>query len=356
MSKFISFRKIGQFRNIIREISIQSSYIGLDNNDKPIYDSLKPKPTIEFNGTVKLHGTNASVCFNKDEVWFQSRKSKITPEKDNAAFAFFANNNIETFKTFHKCLLDRTNHRSYDDVTICIFGEWCGGNIQSGIALNSLEKMFVIFAIKVVPNNDETYSHYLEKDKWLNLRSTDNNIYNINDFDSFKVNIDFEQPHLVQNKIVELVESVEKECPVGKKFGMIIDKDNTTGEGIVWTGWYNNDIYMFKTKGEKHSVTKVKTMVKVSIEKLNSINEFIEYAVTENRLNQAIEQIFTLSSEVPNIKKTGELIKWIMSDIVKEECDTLKDNNLEPKDVAKDISIKVRNWFFNLLDKQSGLK
>ena len=34
--------------------------------------------------------------------------------------------------------------------------------------------------------------------------------------------------------------------------------------------------------------------------------------------------------------------------IIKEEMDTLKTNNLEPKDVSKYVSTKVREMFFKL--------
>ena len=70
---------------------------------------------------------------------------------------------------------------------------------------------------------------------------------------------------LSQNKFIELVEEVEKECPVSKQFNV-----SGIGEGIVWTTEYKGETYRFKTKGEKHSVSKVKTVVPIDIEKINS--------------------------------------------------------------------------------------
>jgi hypothetical protein len=41
-------------------------------------------------------------------------------------------------------------------------------------------------------------------------------------------------------------------------------------------------------------------------------------------------------------------MKWINDDIIKEEMDTMVINKLEPKDIGKYISAKVREMFFNL--------
>ena len=88
---------------------------------------------------------------------------------------------------------------------------------------------------------------------------------------------------------------------------------------------------------------------------MNSINEFIEYSVTENRLNQGVEQVFTSAGLVPEIKMMGQFLRWITNDIVDEEMDVMTENNLEPKDVKKHISTKAREWFMNYLDEQAGL-
>jgi len=100
-----------------------------------------------------------------------------------------------------------------------------------------------------------------------------------------------------------------------------------------------------KCGGEKHKDTKrkKKDIAPIDIEKLESINEFVEYSVTESRLNQAIENVFN-GMEI-DIKKLGQFIKWMHSDIMKEESDTMLSNNLEPKDVNKSISTKARKWF-----------
>jgi hypothetical protein len=106
-------------------------------------------------------------------------------------------------------------------------------------------------------------------------------------------------------------------------------------------------VHRFKVKGEKHSSSKVKTLAAVDVEKLNSITEFIDYAVTDSRFNQALDITYP-NNEPIDVKKMGDLIRWVVNDVIKEESDTLSKNGLEPKDVNKYLSAKVREMFFKL--------
>jgi hypothetical protein len=128
------------------------------------------------------------------------------------------------------------------------------------------------------------------------------------------------------------------------------------GEGIVWVGHYEGVRHVFKTKGEKHSVSKVKKIAAIDVEKVNSIREFVEYAVTENRMKQAIEELFTSQGIEPAIQQMGDYLRWVMKDIAKEEADTLGENNLVLKDVGRYVSQKAKVWFQELLNKNMGLK
>ena len=44
----------------------------------------------------------------------------------------------------------------------------------------------------------------------------------------------------------------------------------------------------------------------------------------------------------------GDLIRWFVKDVASEEMDTMLDNGLEPKDVNKYISTKVKEMFFKI--------
>ena len=79
MKKFISFPKIGQFRQVIKHVVDSARYFGKDINGDAIFNPTLPVPTLTFEGTVKLHGTNAGVTINRDgEIWAQSRENVIS--------------------------------------------------------------------------------------------------------------------------------------------------------------------------------------------------------------------------------------------------------------------------------------
>ena len=345
------FTDIGQFRNVIKAVQQSAQFVKIDEDGLVVVNINATMPTIRFHGSTKIHGTNSGVAQNPEKkMWYLGRNHNVTVENDNAGFAFFAESHKEVFKKLFNKLYDLEN-LMLDKKTVIIYGEWCGKGIQKGVAINELPKMFVIFAIKVQNESKENKeSYYLDRTLWKDLKSPEDRIFNINDYPSFDIDIEFGNPSEAQNKLVEITEQVEKECPVGKAFGI-----SGIGEGVVWEGNWNNARYIFKVKGEKHSSSKVKKTAHVDVEKVNSIKEFVEYAVTENRLNQAIEQVFITNSLEPSRKGTGEFLRWVVKDVHKEEMDTMLENNLEPKDVNGMISDKARTWFFNKLDEGIGL-
>ncbi len=48
-------------------------------------------------------------------------------------------------------------------------------------------------------------------------------------------------------------------------------------------------------------------------------------------------------------KSTGEYLRWIISDIIKEEHDTIVANQIDSKKLSSTISSTARQWFFNYL-------
>lgn len=334
MSNLRKFHSIEQFRHVIRKVREKAEY----NNE--------PLPILEFNGTVKLHGTNAAIgyFFNSPENrWYQSRERIITVEDDNAGFANHMESNREGV---NQLLTNIDIFRHYipgDYIGAVIYGEWCGGNIQKGIALNQLPKMFVIFSIKLLGREDINNTWVTDEVIRTYLHSlSDANIYNIFQFALYNTKIDFSNPELSQNYLKELTEMVEACCPVGKYFGI-----EGTGEGIVWkcvTPPYIGGDYTFKVKGEKHSASKVKTLAAVDIEKVKSISECVEKIVTESRLEQGISYLQENKHEV-SVKSLGIFLKWIANDCIKEEVDTITESGLDTKDICKAVSSKAKQWF-----------
>jgi len=336
MKKHSAFPKIGQFRQVVKEAQLRSSYTGKDENGDPVYDHNITSPTIIFKGTVKLHGTNMGLGHTEEDgLWVQSRGNIITPEQDNMGSARYVEDHKQAFNE----LIEHVRYNNRDlkpNDAVFVFGEWAGGNIQKGVAIAQIEKAFFIFDVKVVPE-DGSEPYHLPSNY---LQNHDHRIYNIEDFLCYEIEIDFNRPDLVQNELSEITIAVEELCPVAKHFGF-----EGIGEGVVWVAQVNGHDYRFKVKGEKHSVSKVKTLAKVDTEKLNSIHEFVDFAVTENRFEQGMGIVFP-DRDLVDIKKMGDIIRWVVTDIMAEEKDTLDDNNLEPKDVNKHVSKRVREMFF----------
>ena len=336
MAKHKNYPSIEQFRNVCQEMA-KAEFVGLDSEGNPIYDRNKPKPIVTFKGTVKLHGTNAAVARDGDKMFVQSRTQIITPQNDNAGFAAF----VESKRSAFLSLLMNIANDTKTEKTIVVYGEWAGQSIQKGVAICNLPKSFFIFDICLVEGTGEDIQR-----EWIDIkpyRDPDNNIYNIEDYPTWEMEIDFNNPALKQNDLAEITLAVEAECPVSKAFGF-----SGIGEGVVWKATVNGNRHVFKVKGEKHSVTKVKTLANVDVDKINSIVEFADYAVNDSRVDQAIENVF--GPEPIDIKKMGDVIRWVVNDVAKEESDTLAKNNLTDKDVNKYLSDRVRKIFTKKLN------
>lgn len=325
--KFISMSKIPQFKNVVKEIVDSTRFVGLDKDGNPIYYDTD-LPCITFKGTTKIHGTNSSVAYDGNEIWAQSKTRIITPDKDNAGFAKFVEENKEYFRNMLSSL--------YIGVPIAVFGEWAGDGLSSPAAIAKVPRSFFIFGVKAYDVG------WIDVDIVLKEHPQ---VYKIEEFGQYFVDIDFNNPGLAQNKIVEMVEEVEKECPVAKKFGIY-----GVGEGIVFTAFYNKKWYQFKVKGEKHvNKTKIKKLQKVDEQKLQLIQDVAEKVTSAWRLDQMWNETFI--NEKPSIEKLGEYLKALFRDIMIEEQFLLDKNGLVVKDINKFVAKIAKAYFIDRLEE-----
>lgn len=318
MPEHIPFPEIQQFRNTIRTVKDRAEYDGV------------PLPTLTFVGSVKLHGTNASVVFPTDGGFYcQSRTQIITPEADNAGFARWVENNKDLFKR-----LDRSG--------VAVYGEWCGQGIQKGVAISQVPKQFIVFAVR-----------NLETGTWMNrvgiCLMIGDGLKCIYDYPTWTIEIDFSKPEESQNRLIELTSIVEAECPVGRAFGV-----SGVGEGIVWwpqaTESFNTHGLVFKVKGEKHSESQVKTLAAVDVEKLNSIKELVDTILTEHRLEKKLESL--QEQGIPfDIKSTGAFLKLVGSDVHKEEADTIEASGFKDNEIMSAVQKKAKQWWMEKLSE-----
>jgi len=322
MSVHIPFSDIGQFRNCIKLVRERAEHSGI------------PLPTISFIGSVKLHGTNASIVFPENgEPYCQSRSQIVTPEQDNAGFAKW----VDTWINKTPGVYGWLRHG------FVVYGEWCGQGIQKGVAISQVPKNFIVFAVRLIEGENSNWAlppTVIEFAKGLGLKC----IYN---YPTWEISIDFNHPEEAQNRLVELTQAVENECPVGKAHGV-----SGVGEGIVW--WplrhptFNVRDLEFKVKGEKHSESKVKTLAPVDVEKLATIKELVDSILTEHRLEKKLDSLKELGLQL-ELKNTGAYLKLVGQDVIKEEVDTIDASGLSRNEVMSEVNKRSKQfWVKNL--------
>lgn len=343
MTKPMKYPSTNQLRQVVRTVKESLTFDGLDENGN-IKRKTPESWVVPYFGTVKLHGTNGSIVFySEDEVVFQSKERVLEIGQDNNGFM------ARMIHTDHARLLDQVRYicetRGVEFAfPIEVAGEWAGRGIQKGVAISEVDPFFAIFRIAVGKDEHDSLK-WLPPAYLLGLTmAEEDRIFNILDFGFWSIDIDFSQPELFTNGLIDVTNRVEAECPAGKMLGVL-----GIGEGVVWSPMNpilsQNSGFWFKVKGDKHSVSKVKTLAAVDPERLASIQEFVEYSVTENRLRQGADEVGL------DIAKIGEFLSWMSRDIIKEEGDVLKESNLVMKDVAKFLSNKSRAWYLAKLNE-----
>ena len=321
MRDVIKFGSIGQFRNFIKTMQ----YLGWRK--------------INLIGTVKIHGTNSSVGLDlKDNsLFYQSRNRVLSLDDDNYDFAKYIEDNKSEFLKIFDEIKNKINTEKYD--SIIIYGELAGKGIQNKVAVSQIDRFFAPFSVVGV-NKDIVDQLDVKLSVNESIR-----FYPVETFGVYNVQLDLDNVHLAQQEVKDLTINVENECPVGKYFGV-----SGTGEGIVFTD--ETKQYSFKSKGEKHSVSKVKVIADVDIEKINKIKDFVDYSVTENRLNQGIEYLKEMNKEL-DISNVGDFLRWLANDVLKEEQDVITENGLDNdlKAIMKSVSSKGRKWFMDKINE-----
>lgn len=336
----LPFPSISQFRSVISQVKHKASYMGQDAEDQPIYNHAAVFPTLNFIGTVKLHGTNAAVVFTSEGVSFQSRERVLTLEADNAGFMTHMSQQFIGLQQLKMTLSEAARVDLSTDPVIAVYGEWCGGNIQRNVAIAGLPKMFVVFAVKI---NGEWFNEDLPP-----IQNKEASIYSIYQFPKWIMTIDFNAPEAKQNLLGTLTQAVEDECPVGKHFGQV-----GVGEGIVWRCVEDptSDLW-FKVKGEKHSASKVKTLAAVDVEAVETVRAFITQTVTEARLQQGLQHLLNEQRKPFDMTSIGDFIRWIHLDVIKEESDTMTSSGIEVKKIGGPLAQAAKRWYVEQMNLQ----
>lgn len=289
---------------------------------KIIDELMADTQTLEIEGTTKLHGTNAAIVFHSDgAIHYQSRSRVLDAKNDNAGFYATMTSALGVEATDHiqkqlSVITDNTD-------TIVLYGEWCGKGIQKSVALNQVEKMFVIFKIKSLNHG------WLKTASWSKIKA-EPLIRNIAEIPIFKFSFSRTAPEASLHSIQETIDKVNEQCPfVYQLFGL-----KGVGEGLVLKpSCSESSVYWFKMKGEKHKVQppKMKVVLKADSNQINAINEFVFRQVTMERIESARESLGVAT------KCYKPIIEWMVADIFREEEILGLDDKLLKKAIAQRV-------------------
>jgi hypothetical protein len=339
------FPSIEQFRHAVERVTHKATYAGQAEDGTPRYDPSRPKPTLTFVGTTKLHGTNGGVELDlkTNSVTAQSKERVLTVDDDNHGFCAWvesASGSAACSKLFDVVKGRWTNPTS---TSIHIFGEWCGPTVNAKTAIGQLTDRFVVFAVLVTDESGV--------ENWLEPKDVSADFYQdgvapkedfrfICEFKQWTLVIDFNDPVSALDELERLTLEVEQSCPVAQALG-----GEGLGEGIVWVCRHPEfGRIVFKTKGEKHVGTKgAGRLVNIAPEVLASREAFVDAVLTDSRLEQGFDLLVARYGKVTK-DHLGEFLKWIGTDVMKEEADTLEASGLDRKDVMGSVNRQAKTW------------
>ncbi len=341
----IKFSHIGQLHNVVQTMLARRSF-GVETG------------VVAFRGTVKLHGSNASVVCLPEGLQPQSRNRTLELGTDNLGFAGFVLDPsraaaIRTLEGELRAAIGITELGA--DRPLVLFGEWIGPGVQKRVGICDLPaRQWVLFAVATL---DEGAEHK----RWFPLpefgeRYAEQGIYSVADAPSWTVSLDFGDRAALElgaDAIEELTNRVDGRCPWAARFGI-----EGVGEGIVWTpqgAHFGDSDLLFKSKGKQHQITRrdpgsKRKAAALDPEQLANVEVFVIFAVTEARLEQGFEVLAEagLSVEMRNL---GAYLKWLGNDVRRECAAELEVNGLEWGQVSRAVTNAGKSCFRKRLEQ-----
>lgn len=341
MTSFVKWNSLNQFHEVMRAINYRkySEWLSTQGNKLTYY------------GKIKLHGTNASVTITPDGKVIAGKRSSFIPEGgiggDNAGFGAWVKANEAGFKALREGYSD--------NVTLVVYGEWCGPGIQSGVACSMTErKVFYVFSVDVYSH--EMHSRHYEP---MAIEMEHPGLDAIDDVVILpfhcKIELDFSDAASMTETLSNLNKEVEA---IGERDPFMFDnfEIDGAGEGLVFypvvneDGWsYDNAEQLelfsalnFKAKSEGHRVNKTRNAVAANPEKIATQKNFAEMFCTEQRFQQAFDEAVGRERDM---KRTGEFIKWVCVDVMKESTTERENLDIEWKALAGAVSGRAAEWY-----------
>jgi len=325
---FVKWPKIKDLKSALYPIYQQNKYRGefveLDGEGEPVFDrtNVEPLPVIEFQGTVKLHGTNAAINWSKKHGFrYQSRNG--FKESGHQGF-------VEAMQAMEPEILLYLSNEFHccDPEQVVVYGEWCGKGIQKKVAISELDKRFVQFPFVWVKGQG-----------MLPAQDTESNPFeHVYDVKTYPLKVDLANLRLAKETIAGYVDEVEKECPIAKSHGV-----SGWGEGLVFYGTHEGKLYAFKAKGDEHKKVPPKPVIYLTQE-ASAAKTFVVETLKSDRLGQGLN--YLKEKDLPaSVESTGTFIKYVVNDYLEEEAVNIEEQSLHIPSLRKQASQLAALWY-----------
>jgi len=308
--------------------------------------------SLTYRAKIKLHGTNIGLRVYPDgHVVGQSRKHDLSLENDLNTFARW----LEPQKTLWA--------GAAREEVMTFFGEWAGPGIGKGDAVQRTDrKRFYIFALGI-----GTAPHHQDGDiltpAWMitcpltimaflpeGISSDEVRVLPYEDEEPMV--FDFADEAQIEEALALINRSVDAVAEVDPYISRHFDIRHP-GEGFVLVphanaaGQISTETYSrlaFKTKTEKHRVRKQGKAASPKEPLPASAAAFVETFCTPARLEQALEEV---CGGTADIRKTGQVIAWMTSDIQKEAAAEIAALPVPFDRLKGEIAAATRSWFMH---------
>ena len=328
--KMVFYGKTPVFRDVVKRLQKREFDYYDTQHKRPVF---KPAPTLLFEGSVKLHGANCAVSFDLTDgtLQAQSRKHLLTPSNDPDGFAHFVAQHTEAFRDLMRFYAERYAWQAGPAGRITLYGEWAGTGIKADVAIAELPPTFYLFALRYTPAGHDNPFPQHDPSLWFDSRYPKalgfTGLDHVLHYPTYQLKISFENTaalHEAETQLRALTENVAQCCPVAQSHGV-----TGAGEGIVWVHQSTTRRVLFKTKGVAHQVIKGNGIASTA-PRLSSVQDFVDYAVTPNRLKQ-------IESETPGTKDALTFAEALWQDVWAEEGSVITANGLSEQAVRSAI-------------------
>ncbi|KZV89421.1 hypothetical protein EXIGLDRAFT_771768 [Exidia glandulosa HHB12029] len=327
----------------------------------------------KFFGTVKLHGTNATVVFlngnsSTAHAQIQSRSRVIDAKTDNGGTV--AHLSRAPLADLVAQILTAAGRKPGEFRELMVAGEMAGQGIQKGVAIAYMPRFFAIFNIRID-------GEWVDMRRYKDVALPAYRIFNVAAWPTYEIDIDLVgETKEVVARMNELTDDVVKACPVGAALAHEVQAIKAgqqiiwAGEGIVWTmvesledgvPLSRKELLNFKTKGEAFKTTAHAPSLARDADAVARAAAFAQYALAERRFEQGIEY---LEQELVQDGKAGDspyqmqlfskFVSWVLADALTEEKDKMEEMEADPKLAKSALFEKTKEWFMAKVKANGG--